>query len=125
MRWLRHAFAVEPAGPPQLSADETRVVDRLARGVVRRGLTTPTLMALECSHPLNFVASQAMVFVGPIAKLIFDQKNYDTLARVLEKRGSVEVLAQRIEAVAAEPVQDDADTDDAQPDVDAPDRSEN
>lgn len=114
MRWLRHAFAVEPAGPPKLSADETRVVDRLARAVVRRGMTTPTLMALECSHPLNFVASQAMVFVGPIAKLIFNRKNYDMLTRILEKRGSVELLAQRIETFAAEPAPPtDAEADEA------------
>lgn len=75
------------------------MLDELADAIVRRHLGTPALFFLESMRPLGFVASQMMVFVRPMVALVWsDPGRYDQLARVLEERGSIEQLAQRLEA---------------------------
>lgn len=98
--WLKHAFAVDPPGPAKPSEQEAALIDRLARAVARRGMETPAIVALECSQNLNFLASQALVFFAPILQLIFNRTEYETVIRFLERRGSIEYITRRIEAVA-------------------------
>ncbi len=100
---LKHAFAVDPPGPVKPTESEQLLVDRLAEAVVRRGMAPPALMFLECSRPLNYVASQFLVFIAPLARLVFDPEQYKTLTGFLEKRGSIETLCRRIEELADEP----------------------
>ncbi len=103
VRWLRHAFAVESADTFRITPEERAAADRLLRAVVRRGLGTPALLMLECSRPLNFVASQFLLFVGPVAELIFDRREYRLFVGLLERRGSIEYLCGRIEQLLQEP----------------------
>ena len=42
-----------------------RPEERLARGIVARGLATPAIFALESCKPLSFLGSQLLVFVQP------------------------------------------------------------
>ncbi len=100
MQWIRHAFAVGPPGPVKASVDERRLVDRLCLEIVRRGMATPALLALECSHPLNFIGSQFLLLAAPIAELIFPRRDYRTLTGFLERRGSVEYVCRRLEWLA-------------------------
>ncbi len=102
MQWLKHAFAIEPEGPATPNAEELAIVERVARAVVRRGMTTPALMALECSHPLNFVAGQFLRFIGPVATLVLKPDDYRAFCGFLERRGSIETLCRHIEDAAAE-----------------------
>lgn len=81
-----------------LSAEEERVVGALARAVVRRGLTAPAILFLESTRPMNFVASQAMLFFAPMLGVVLDRGDYDVFQRLLERRESVEALLTRIEA---------------------------
>ncbi len=97
--WLKHAFAVDPSGPTTPSDAEAALVERMARWVVRRGLATPAIMALDCSHNLNFLASQAMVFFAPIVQIIFSGREYGVFTGFLERRGSIEYMCRRIEAL--------------------------
>ncbi len=96
LNWLRRAFAVEHA-PFEPTAEEALLVDRLAAAVVRRGLTAPALLALECSHNLNFVAGQTVVFFSPLLSLLFDPARCEHVARLLERRGCVEYICRQIE----------------------------
>jgi len=100
--WLKHAFAVDPPGVPEPDEVEREAIERLVRQIVRRGLATPALILLECSHPLNFLASQLLVFAGPMAELLFNRERYRALTRFLERRGSVEYICRRIEALVGE-----------------------
>jgi hypothetical protein len=99
--WLRNAFAVDPPGPATPNEEERKLVERFAHEVVRRGLTSPALMFLECSHSFNFLASQFLVFAAPILSVLFRGPEYQTLTRFLDRRGSVEYICRRIEAAAA------------------------
>ncbi len=80
-----------------LPAEEDAVLDKLARKAVERGMAVPAILFLESIKPLNFIASQVMVFFEPIVQTVFNIKDYDTLRTALERRESVEILLLKIE----------------------------
>jgi len=77
---------------------ERALLDKLAREVVRRGLTAPAILFLASMGPLNFVASQAMLFFAPMVGVLFERKDYDVMQRLLERRESIEHILSRIES---------------------------
>lgn len=106
-RWSawKHAFAVDPPGPVEPTPEQREVVDWFCREVARRGLTTPGLMFLEMSRPLNFLTSQFMHWVQPAVWAVAPAHitaNYDHFAKFLEHRGSVDYILRRIEEFEAE-----------------------
>ncbi len=86
----------------ELLTDEDRaLLERLADGLARRGLATVGILFLESARPLGFVASQAMLFFRPLLTAFVDEPAaYDRMARLLERRGAVELLVRRLEARA-------------------------
>lgn len=98
---IRHAFAIEKEDYEQLTQEEKDILDKLARGIVTRGLTTPSIMFLESVKPLNFLGSQVMLFFRPIVGAIFPTTSYDRMETILEKRQSVEWLIVKIEEFEA------------------------
>lgn len=102
---LKHAFAVESDGPVEPSDLERPAVDWFCRQIARRGLTTPGLIGLEMSRPLNYIASQTLHFFGPGVWSIVRQQTYEqycAFAQFLERRGSIDYLCRRIEELEAE-----------------------
>ena len=95
--FLRHAFAVERADEFAATEEELRVVDQLARIVVQRGLTLPALMFLESMRPMNYVAGQAMAYFEPIVRGVMDWKGYTVFQGLLQRRGSIPLILDRIE----------------------------
>ncbi|MEW6051301.1 MAG: hypothetical protein AB1644_09620 [Candidatus Zixiibacteriota bacterium] len=87
-----------PSPADALPEDEAAVLDRVAFKVVDKGWTVPAILFLESVKPLNFIGSQAMVFFEPIIQSIFNLRDYDTFRCALEKRQSLEIMIQRIEA---------------------------
>ncbi len=97
---MKHAFAVDPPGPAEPTPEQQTAVDWFCKQVAKRHLTTPGLIALEMSRPLNFIAAQAMQFFSPGVWAIARQQTYDEyrqFAEFLEQRGSNEYLCRRIE----------------------------
>ena len=94
---------VDLPDPPQetLPEEEAAVLERVATKVVDKGWTVPAILFLESVKPLNFISSQAMVFFEPIVQSIFNLRDYDTFRTALEKRITIELLIQRIEALDA------------------------
>ena len=102
---VKHAFAVDPPGPLEPTPAQQIAVDWVCRQVARRHLTTPGLIALEMSRPLNYLASQTLQFFSPGAWAIFGQRKYEhytQFAAFLEHRGAVEYLERRIEHFEAQ-----------------------
>jgi hypothetical protein len=99
--WLHHAFAVDPPGPAQPDDLQRPVVEALCVEVVRRRLTSPALIALEMSRPLNYLSAQALHFFQPFLSAVSDTAAYDHFTRFLQQRGSVEYLIERLEALDA------------------------
>jgi hypothetical protein len=83
----------------ELQEQDVVLLDELADAIVRRHLATPALFFLESMRPLGFVASQMMVFLRPLVSLVWPSPaRWDQVQRVLEVRGSMELLARRLEA---------------------------
>ncbi len=99
MKWLRHAFAIDPPEAFQPTETQQALVDRLCAEVVRRRMTTPALMALEMSRPLNYVSAQFLHFIQPFASTIVNAQEYAELTAMLEQRGSIEYICKRLEAM--------------------------
>ena len=89
LEFLRHAFAVEASGPAEPSPEERAALEPLVAEIRRRGLVGPAVLFLEGVSPLNNVGAQALHFMQPFATAVLDPVKYATLARYLEKRGSV------------------------------------
>ena len=97
---LKHAFAVDPPGPAEPTVQQQPSVDWLCLQIARRRLTTPGLIFLEMSRPLNFLGAQAMHFVRPGIWALAAEHTYAgyvNFAEFLERRGSTEYLARRVE----------------------------
>ena len=94
---LRHAFAVEDPADFTPTEKERSAVEHICREVVRRRMTTPALMLLEMSRPLNYLGAQALHFFSPFASVLVDPGAWETFAAFLERRGSVEYLCREIE----------------------------
>jgi hypothetical protein len=101
-QWLRDAFAVDPPGPAEPTDAQRPVIDAVCREIVRRDLTTPALMFLEMSRPLNYVSSQLMQFLQPIVAVVVETRQYVLFAEFLERRGSIEYLTRRLDAMEQE-----------------------
>lgn len=82
---------------PDTVADD-RLLDRVADNIVRRRLTTPAILMLESSKPMNFVGSQFLVFVDPLVRFFAAIPDYQRFTRMLADRGCIERLLLRIEA---------------------------
>lgn len=85
----------------ELELTDEQLLDRLADGIARRRLTTVAIFFLESVKPLNFVASQTMHFFRPIVQTIWTSPlTWDHVARLLERRETIELLLRRLEARA-------------------------
>ncbi len=108
MRWLKHAFAVDPTGPVQPTAEQQAAVDAVCRQIVKRHLTTPSLLFLEMSRPLNYVGAQMLHFFGPFLSVLTNRKGHQHFAAFLEHRGAIDYLCRRIEELEAQWARQDA-----------------
>jgi len=102
VKWLKHAFAVDPPGPAEPKPEQRAAVEAVCREIVRRHLTTPALLFLEMSRPLNYIGSQTMHFFQPMVSVLTDSAGPKHFAEFLEQRGSIEYICRRIEDLEAE-----------------------
>jgi len=97
---MRHAFSLEnPLGP--LDEADHALLSRLAGAVVRRRMETPAVLFLESLRPLNYLGSQALLFLRPLATTLFKPDEYERLTQILERREGLGALIEAIEAASA------------------------
>ena len=100
--WLQHAFAVEPSGPVEPSSAQAAAIDAVCREIARRGMALPAQMVLDSSAPLGFLAGQSLRFFEPFLTTVLDPVGVREFAGFLEKRGAVEYIAKRLDAMSHE-----------------------
>ncbi|MEO5617734.1 MAG: hypothetical protein ABIS67_08180 [Candidatus Eisenbacteria bacterium] len=83
-----------------MTADETRVLERLADRVVELRMELPAVLTLETARPLSLVAGQAMIFFEPLVQALFRVSDYRLYASLIERRECIEALARMIETRA-------------------------
>ena len=97
---LRHAFAIEgPLGP--LTEEDRKLIVRLATAIVVRRMAGPAILFLESVRPLNYIGSQALVFLRPFVEPFFNPGDTKRVAEILERREGLRALVLAIEAKAA------------------------
>ena len=99
--WKGGPVDVPDSDHVSLPEEEAAVLEKVAEQVVKRSMTVPAILFFESVKPLNFIGSQAMVFFEPIVQSVFEFKDYNALRQALEKRQTLEILIQRIEALDA------------------------
>lgn len=97
MKWLKHAFALDPPGPAEPTESERAVVERLCQELVRRHMDGVALVALESCRPLNYLGAQALHVIAPLVGVLVSTQGLRQLAGFLERRGSIDYLCARIE----------------------------
>lgn len=81
---------------------DAELIERVATAVVAKGMATPAIFLLESSKPLSFLGSQALHFLEPFVRSLFDTVTYTRFAKMLEDRQNVERMLVRIEALEEE-----------------------
>ena len=81
----------------EFSDKEKQMSSQLARLVVERRMSTPALLWLESTRPLNFMGSQFLHFFNPALGIFLPFDRLDAFARMLEKRGAIDLLIKEIE----------------------------
>ncbi len=105
---MQHAFAVDDPDAFTPNEVQRRIVDGLARRIARRGMTTPVSLMLDVSQPYNYLTSQTMQFFRPVASTLLwtfapflprglSPESYAEFARMLEHRGALPYIRQRVE----------------------------
>lgn len=100
MEWLKHAFAVETPAE-EWTERHLEVADSVCAAIVRRRMTAPVLLFLESGRPLNFLASQLLVFLTPFVSAITDAQGTKLFAEFLERRESTEYLCRKLEELSS------------------------
>ncbi len=85
-----------------VSDTQRAAVERVARFVVRFGLTVPAILALESVRPLSFVGSQFMYLLSPAVTTFLSKPDWDAMAALLEHRSGVEYVLRVIEQIDRE-----------------------
>ena len=101
MSFFKGSADLPPAGEGALDTEELVILEKLAHKAVDKGWTVPSILFLESVKPLNFIGSQVLVFFEPIVQTLFNFRDYNTFRTALEKRESIEILIQKIEAYDA------------------------
>jgi hypothetical protein len=76
------------------------LIEKIAGGVVKRGMQTPAILFLEMHKPLTFVASQSLVVTSPFIAPFVGMGNVQLAAKLIEKRENIELLIDRIEELS-------------------------
>ncbi len=76
------------------------LIEKIAQGIVKRGMQTPAILFLEMHKPLTFVASQSLVVTSPFIAPFVGIGNVQLAAKLIEKRENIELLIDRIEELS-------------------------
>ncbi|MBC8228831.1 hypothetical protein H8E77_04700 [bacterium] len=77
--------------------EQRRILEKVAKGLVKRGLTAPAIFFLEVCKPLNFLGSQFLIAIAPFVQSLLPLRDYRKFALIIEKDSNVEELITLIE----------------------------
>ena len=75
-----------------------QLLDDLTRRIEKIGMTAPAILFLETYKPLAFLGAQLLWFAQPFLSLGFKEADLRDLTLLIEDRGGVEELIDRLEA---------------------------
>jgi hypothetical protein len=115
MRWWplfrRESAGTPSAIPEEESSGEDEVVEKdedeelirkVADKIVRMRMTVPAIFFLESSKPLAFLGSQLLIFFEPFIQTLFNIRQYQRFALLMEHHENWERLIRKMEDREAE-----------------------
>ena len=79
-----------------------RIIETVAREVVKRRMETAAILFLEMHKPVSFLASQGMVMFSPFTAPFIGMENVKVASKLMEKQENLELLVRRIEELSVE-----------------------
>jgi len=73
------------------------LIEKISKFIVERKMASPAILAIESLRPLNFIASQLMYFLSPFAEIIFNPKEYQEFAALIENDDYIKILLKRLD----------------------------
>ncbi|MEA1985956.1 MAG: hypothetical protein U9N76_00525 [Candidatus Marinimicrobia bacterium] len=86
----------------QKKYSEDELIKLIAKKIVDRHLTVPSILFLDVAKPLNFMGAQFLTFFGPFIEPFFSKGNFYQFTKMLEKRENVEKILLEIETLENE-----------------------
>lgn len=78
------------------------IVEKVSLYIVKRRMASAAIMVIESLRPLHNIGSQLMYFLAPFAEVIFNPKEYQEFAALLEKEVYIKLLLNRLDELDAE-----------------------
>lgn len=78
------------------------LIEKVSLFIVKKRMAAPAIMTIESLRPLSRLGSQLMYFIAPFAELIFNPREYQEFAALLEDQDNVKLLIDRIDELDVE-----------------------
>ncbi len=75
------------------------LIEKLSKFIAEKRMAAPAIMTIESLRPLARIGSQLMHFLAPFAEIIFNPKEYQEFAVLLENEEFVRLLIKRIDEI--------------------------
>jgi hypothetical protein len=73
------------------------IMEKTATFFAVRRMGAPAILLFESIRPLHFIGSQIMYFVSPFANVLFQGKEFEEFAAIMQEEENVRYLIQRID----------------------------
>jgi len=83
------------------------LIEKISKFIAERRMAAPAIMTIESLRPLARIGSQLMHFLAPFAEIIFNAKEYQEFAVLLENEEYVRLLIKRIDEIDVEMYRDE------------------
>ncbi len=78
------------------------LIEKISQFIVKKRMAAPAIMTIESMRPLARIGSQLMHFLAPFAEIIFNPKEYQEFAVLLENEEYIRLLIKRIDEIDVE-----------------------
>ena len=78
------------------------LIDKISNFIAKKRMAAPAIMTIESLRPLARIGSQLMYFLAPFAEIIFNVKEYQEFAVLLENEEYIRLLIKRIDEIDVE-----------------------
>jgi hypothetical protein len=82
--------------------EDATLIRKVAERIVGMRMTVPAIFFLESSKPLAFLGSQLLIFLEPFVQTLFNFRQYQRFAFLMEDRTNWESLIRKVEELEAE-----------------------
>jgi len=78
------------------------LIDKVAKFFAERRMGAPAILFCESMRPLNFIGSQVMYMITPFVNVIFQGREFEEFAAIMNERENMDLLIKRIDALDEE-----------------------